>query len=309
MRIFSKSNLPKTLLVALVSAVTVLSMVSPALAAQTASVQSITISPTSTTPTVDPGSSKAGSVKVLNGGTDPITADLSVTPYRVTGEDYDQSFTALPGAPNVTDWIKLAKTSTEIAGNSQQDIDYTINVPAGTQAGGYYAVVFAQTKAAPAPKTGVVVNQRVGTIFYITVSGDVKTEGHVLTWKTAGLQKPPLSAALRVSNTGNNHFPVKLTATVKDIFGRTKYTQETTKEVLPQTIRNIGISWAGTPPVGIVKVGGTIEYLGQTQTLPSHYVLVASTTVRLAALLFVVAVIVWFATAKQRTSKKSKKRK
>lgn len=309
MRIFSKSNLPKTLLVTLVSAVTVLSMVAPALAAQTASVQSITISPTSTTPTVDPGSSKTGSVKVLNGGTAPIKVDMSVTPYRVTGEDYDQSFTALPGAPKVVDWIELSKTSTEIAGNAQQDIGYTINVPANTQAGGYYAVVFAQTKGDAAPKTGVVVNQRVGTIFYITVSGDVKTEGHMLTWKTAKLQKPPLSAALRVANTGNNHFPVKLTATVKDVFGRTKYTQETTKEVLPQTIRNIAISWPGTPPVGLVKVGGTLEYLGQTKTLPSHYVLVASNTVRTAAILFILAVIVWFGTAKLRKTKKSNKRK
>ena len=309
MRIFSKLKFSKSLVIAVIASVTVVSLAMPAFAAQTASVQSITISPTSTTPTVDPGTSKSGSVKVLNGGTDPITVDIAVAPYHVTGEDYDQSFTALPGAPDVASWIKLSKTSAQIAGSSQQDIDYTIDVPAKTQAGGYYAVVFAQTKAASAPKNGVVVNQRVGTIFYITVSGDVKTEGHVLSWRAKGLQMPPLTASLRIDNTGNNHFPVTLKATVKDVFGRTKYTQETTKEVLPQTVRNIAITWAGTPPIGLVKVGGTLEYLGQTQTLPSHYVLVASNTVRLAALLFVIAVIVWFGASRLHKSKKSKKRK
>jgi P pilus assembly chaperone PapD len=270
-----------------------LSSMAPALPAAAAS-QSITLSPTSRSLTIQPGDQASGKLKVLNQGTNSLKLKFYASSYHVSGENYDQSFTPLPGAPDVASWFKLGLSQTSLAAGSQLDVSYTINVPAGTPAGGYYAVAFAEASGPTnASKTGVVVSQRVGTIFYLTVGGDLEAKGSVLTWETRFLQQPPLSANLRVANSGSIHFPVTFTTTVKDVLGRTKFTSTTQKEILPQTIRNIKVNWPQTPAIGLVKVGGSVQYLGHTHYLPSRWVLVMSSTARLIVALLVALLIIW----------------
>jgi hypothetical protein len=304
MRILSRTlrQINKTFAITVLTALAGLLVWTPALA-KTASVQSITISPTSVKPVIKPGQSYSNKVKVFNGGSEPIEVKLTVAGYHVEGEAYDQSFTPLPGAPKVADWIHLSQKQTKIGGNSSLAIPYTVDVPANTPAGGYYAVVFAQTQT-PKTSQGVIVNQRVGTIFYINVGGEVQAKGQLLSWKSRFLQSPPLSASLRLSNSSNVHYPAKIEVTVKDIFGRTKFTQSTVKEILPQTIRAIPINWPSTPMVGLVKVNGTVEFLGHSQALPTRYVLIASPIARLIAALIVLALLLWIGLPILRKKKK-----
>lgn len=298
----------KQSLVAIVLVVSAGLLMCAPVSAKTASVQSITISPTSAKPIIKPGQSYSNEVKVFNGGSDPIKVELSVTGYHVEGENYDQSFTPLPGSPKAASWVHLGQKQASIKGNGSLAVPYTIDVPAGTPAGGYYAVVFAQTQS-PKTQQGVIVNQRVGTIFYINVGGKLEAKGQLLTWQSQFLQSPPLSATLRLSNSSNIHYPANIKVTVKDIFGNTKFTQSTVKEILPQTIRAIPIKWPSTPMVGLVKVSGTADFLGHTQTLPTRYVLIASPITRLIAALIVLVLLIWFSLPILRKNKKSYKAK
>ena len=84
-----------------------------------------------------------------------------------------------------------------------------------------------------------------------------------------------------------------MSTTVKDVLGRTKFTSTTQKEILPQTIRNIKVNWPQTPAIGLVKVGGSVQYLGHTHYLPSRWVLVMSSTARLIVALLVALLIIW----------------
>ncbi|MEO8785135.1 MAG: hypothetical protein ABI221_02360 [Candidatus Saccharimonadales bacterium] len=289
-----------------------LASIAPAIpAAAAAASQSITLSPTSRTLTIQPGDQATGQLKVLDQGTNALNLKLYTTPYHVSGEEYDQSFTPLPGAPNVASWFKLSQSQATLAASSELDVNYTINVPAGTPAGGYYAVAFAEASGqSNGSKTGVIVSQRVGTIFYLTVGGNLEAKGSILTWKSSFLQKPPLTASLRVANPGNIHFPVNFTTTVKDVFGRTKYSVTTQKEILPQTIRNIEVNWPQSPAIGLVKVGGSVEYLGQTRYLPSRWVLVMSSTARLVVAAIIALLILWtiFPIIKKRKTNKHYKK-
>ncbi len=254
--------------------------------------QSITISPTSTTKTIQPGASFSDTIQVINQGTEQYLFTAYAAPYHVTGEAYNPGFTRLPGAPDVVSWFTLPKTTGNLAAGKSIDLPYTVTVPSGTLAGGYYATVFAETQATGIK--GVVVHKRVGTIFYIAVAGPLKTSGDVLSWRTNFLQKPPLLGYLRIANKGNVHFPVTLNISVKNILGHTVFTQTTVKEVLPETIRSIPVQWQKTPIIGLVKVHGNVEYLDRKTSLSDHYVLIMSTAVRVFIALVSGLIILFF---------------
>jgi len=77
----------------------------------------------------------------------------------------------------------------------------------------------------------------------------------------------------------------------RDLFGGAKYTLSTEKQILPQTIRRIPVTWDKAPTLGLFKIGGTATVLGKSQTLPTKYVLVMSQTIRIVCLVIVCVVI------------------
>lgn len=239
----------------------------------------LTLTPTATHLRINPGSSAAGDLQILNQGDGDYTVRIYTAPYSVHGEEYTPDFSPLPGKPEVTDWIKLSDTSGHIPKSGSLTVHYTVQVPAGTAPGGYYAVAFAESKNSEA-KAGVTVNQRLGEIFYIRVNGPVQERASILEWNSSFLQSQPLTATLRLQNTGGVHATATASLRVTDVFGRTKYKLTSQKEVLPQTIRQLPLTWQKTPPLGLFKVSGSVELLGKTSQLKTQYVLVASPLVR-----------------------------
>lgn len=253
--------------------------------------QQITITPTTATPYIKPGATYTGSVQVLDQGTTGYKYSLYTAPYHVSGEDYTPEFTLLQNAPKVVDWFHLLSAGGQINPGNVVTEKYSIVVPPHTQPGGYYAAIFAQ--ATPPKSSSITLNERVGELFYIQVAGPVTQHGALLTWQTGTLQQPPLQSTLRIQDSGNLHFPATVHYEVDDVLGHPKYNLNTIKELLPQSIRRIPLSWDGAPPVGLFKVKGTVSYLGNTQTLPAKWVLVMSFGARIA-LVGIFAVILAF---------------
>ncbi|HSX05745.1 MAG TPA: hypothetical protein VLF69_04720 [Candidatus Saccharimonadales bacterium] len=252
----------------------------------------LTITPATTKPSIKPGASSSGKFQIINQGTGDYPVHIYAAPYTVHGEEYTPDFTPVPGKPNAASWLQFAVTQANILPNQTLDVPYTVTVPAGTAPGGYYAVAFAETKSSGSGHQGVIINERVGEIFYIQVAGKVHQAGKLLSWSSKFWQQPPLSASLRLENDGSLDYASNVTIVVRDIFGRAKYSLNTSKEVLPQTIRHVPISWSGAPPLGLFKVTGTITLPGNiTKGLPTKYVLVMSPLVRITGIA-VVAILV-----------------
>jgi hypothetical protein len=241
----------------------------------------LTITPAVQKPTVDPGSSESGNFQIINQGQQGYPVQVYSAPYSVQGEDYTPDFTPLPGRPKVASWLKFTTDAADVQPGHTLNVHYTLTVPAGTQPGGYYAAAFAETQADKS-KQGVIINERVGEIFYITVAGPVHQSGKLLGWSSSFLQKPPLTAELRLENDGGLHYASTVNVSVSDIFGHTKYSLLTQKVILPQTIRSIPVSWSTAPALGLFKINGNATVLGKPQTLPTRYVLIASQNVRVA---------------------------
>ncbi|HSX06615.1 MAG TPA: hypothetical protein VLG92_02760 [Candidatus Saccharimonadia bacterium] len=282
----------KTVLCALFAALIVVASTPPAPKASAASEAApskiLTLAPATTKPTVKPGASAQGKFQIINQGTSDYPVHIYSAPYSVHSEDYTPDFTPVSGKLNAASWIQFDTTTATIPPAHTLDVPYTITIPSGTAPGGYYAVAFAETHSQPSNKQGVVVNERVGEIFYIQVAGTVKQTGKLLSWSSKFIQQAPLSATLRLENDGNLDYASDIHVTVRDMFGRPKYSLNTTKEVLPQTVRRIPINWTTTPSLGLFKVTGTVSLPNNTtQALTTKYVLVISPVLRIIATVLV----------------------
>lgn len=274
--------------------------------------QVITLTPTSLDRVIQPGTTYNGSFKILNQGEGGYTFHVYAGPYSVHSEDYAPDFTTpLPGAPDVAKWFKFSTTSLHIEPGQSSTVNYSISMPASTPPGGYYAAAFAETKLPPKANS-IVLNERVGEIFYLQAAGPVAQSGSLLTWQSGLFQKPPLTSTLRLKNTGSVHYRATINLNVQDVFGNDKYKLKTVKEVLPQTIRKVTLPWQKTPSIGLFKVKGSVNFLDQQKTLPTRWVLVMSVPVRLVLAAILIAIVLLVAVRsgyirRGKTSKKSSK--
>jgi hypothetical protein len=269
--------------------------------------QDITITPTSVSPVINPGSAYRGSFQVIDQGKSGYKFLVYATPYNVQGEDYSPDFTALPTAPNITGWINFSSPGGYIKPGQSITLNYTISIPENTQPGGYYAAAFAETQYPQIPNH-ITLNERVGELFYIQAAGPVAKKGELLTWQSSLFQKPPLTSTIRLQNNGSINYPANIQVSVKDILGHTKYSLTTQKELLPQTIRRVTIPWNKTPSIGLFKVSGSVSFLNQQMTLGTKWVLIMSTTIRVIILIVVLILVVFVEIKKLYGAKKGPKR-
>lgn len=232
----------------------------------------ITISPASSAPSLKPGGSQLYNISVLNNGNTSYNARLYSEPYNVVGINYDPSFSQLPGTVNAASWVKLSKQTIFVPAHETVVVPYTLAIPANTTPGGYYAVIFVETK--PPKVSNVQAQNRVGDILYITAQGPVRTGGKII-----GTPLPHITSAtnlelsLEVSDTGSLHYLTKANISVINLFGKDVFTGSFERYVLPQTVRKISTSWK-TPSLGIFKVSRQAIVAGHLQSLPDKWVVV-----------------------------------
>ncbi|HEY6736165.1 MAG TPA: hypothetical protein VI322_00455 [Candidatus Saccharimonadia bacterium] len=143
--------------------------------------------------------------------------------------------------------------------------------------GGHYAAVFAET-IPPKPKSGSHID-RVGSIFYLAVGGDLHTEGSVRSYVVPPLQfLAPVDGTLAVANTGNVHFSTDITAQLWSPFGKVGKPVTLRGEVLPATVRQFAISLPTSSPIGLYKALVTVEYAGKTVRLSRWMLLIPKLT-------------------------------
>ncbi len=264
----------------------------------------LTISPTSIDKEIAPGSSYNDQILVINQGELDISYHVYATPYSVSGEEYKPYFSPIKGATDITKWFTFKNTGGVLKIGAQDTIPFTVSVPKGTNPGSYYATVFAETEDKGI--SGVVTRKRVGTVLYIRVAGNAVERGNIDTWSVPWLQRSPFTATVKIANSGSVHFQSDVKVTVSDLFGGPKFTFTRQPKILPQKLRDIPVAWENGSTFGLFKVGGTVTYLGKTEPLPTKYVFIASTGMRIltVGLLFSFTAVMIFVGRKRVASKK-----
>ncbi len=241
--------------------------ISPATAAEPLA-ESITLSPVSRDYKVDAGKEIEDELTIINDGKTAYDFIVYSRPYSVQSERYDPDFTKVKSNTDVYQWVRLPQAKYHIEPNQTIKVPYTIIVPSSAAPGGHYGVIFAETQPmAETSGNSVVRKKRVGAIIYANVNGSFINKGEFLGVNLPFWQvQPPMSAELRVKNTGNSDFKDSIRYVVKDIFGNVKYDTVKMYPVLPQTTRRVELAWDKSPWFGLFRVEVSQKFLDKELT-------------------------------------------
>ena len=247
-------------------------------------------------------SSQGCAVEVKNLGTKDFRFKIYVTPYIVSGENYDLSFSESDSTSytQISRWISFLDDNGEyadevyfdLAAGESRWIFFRISVPEDIPGGAQYAAIWAQTVDGDA-SAGVSATSRAGTIIYGRSIGTTRqtaeiTDYHFDRFTFGG----PLHASATINNTGNTDFTAYYTYTVRTIFGKELYTDPRTIPTYPETEYHVSNIWENTPFLGLFQVEYTIES-ADTIRSERHLVLIMPVFVLILLILLLTVIITW----------------
>lgn len=168
--------------------------------------------------TVLPGQTKTVEITVSNRTGALRTFELS-TEDAVGSSDPSQTLVLLGddrGPYSMKDYVQFIAPRFELPHNERARIPVTISVPANAEPGGLYGSVLVSTvsqeaklgdEAGTAPQSAVVA--RIGTLFFITIPGEITRSGELKDFGTVAKQKffqsGPIPMGILFENTGGIH--------------------------------------------------------------------------------------------------------
>lgn len=254
-----------------------ISTTSQAASADTTWPQRLTVSPAGAELSAKPAESVLGRLTAVNRGTAPVTVEYSISPYGVKGLNYEPDFTQLPGKPRVDSWVKLEPASKAVLKpNELFDVHYTVQVPATTVPGSYYAVIFAEASLVNTQPGTFATKTRVGHILYITVLGNTTKSFEVTgsSFSNVAFTGQPLTARAIIKNNGGVHDIARYTTTIQDSFGKTVFSGKQEARVLPATAREVSLTWTPSGVGGVYTVKRSVTVFNQTKSLPPERIVI-----------------------------------
>ena len=230
--------------------------------------------------TLDPGEVYHGSITIANpaAATEDFYYKVSISPYSVSGTDYEPDFQTQSDWSRIVEWIELETDSGSLKPNETKKINFTITVPSDAPAGGQYAMIGVRSNGTPDVSDSATVQNvfEMASLIYANVSGEVLRSGEILKNYIPGFVatgEPKLEISF--SNQGNVHEVAKTTIAVKNVItGEVVLPKEDQSGiyetiVMPESTRTFFRDIKGTAALGIYEVKQDIEYLGETSSSTS----------------------------------------
>jgi len=247
------------------------------IAASPAGAQSLALAPAEVQYSFKPGQPFQFDLSVSNNGDSPTVMQVSVTDLWYN--DKNEKLFGPPGSSprSAANWIECVPRRFIAPAHGTGKVRVVITPPFQVS-GGYYAVVFVESKpelvqAATAERKAVYTNIRLGSLILLSAE---KTEDYRLDVSDVQLTPPLENRALKVeflaSNQGNTHvFPNARIAILNSQHELIAKTESESKRFLPQQKDRLAVGWAGTLPPGSYTAILSVVY-GQdkiyTQELP-----------------------------------------
>lgn len=249
------------IVVALLSTTFISLLSNKALAVQDGSTgKGLTLSPLRSELDITAGTSIGGELVVTNSTDSSMLVNLNAEEFNVIDQQYNYSFSA---ESDIAKWIKFdpIEAIKLVAGESKK-VKFTVNVPLSAEPSGRYISLFASTNIGASDNSASSL-QRVASLLYITVLGDVTRSGHLISltspWNVD--DKSMWSAVLQ--NTGTTHFHSRYNLQLQNLWGNTVASISGDALILPGTIRAISDAMPLPQLPGLYKIVYTIG-LGDT---------------------------------------------
>lgn len=226
---------PITLLILLASILvtTVFILSFPVSAAPATSQKGLTLSPVRTEIALNPGVSHSATLSITNTTNTSMTVRLTAEAFSVVNEQYDYIFNA---ETELTKWVTFAPDIIELATGETKKVPYTVAVPVSAEPDGRYISMFATTDTGT-ENGGITSQQRIASLLYLSVNGDVTRSGNLIGLSSPWLVQGPTVWTAKVQNAGTTHFRSKYTIEVKTLFNQQLTKSEGDALILPGSIR------------------------------------------------------------------------
>ncbi len=172
--------------------------------------RSFTITPPGIEVNLNPGERSEGKLKLVNDGSTPLTFKVTTQDFIV--EDSEGTPKILP--PNTlsnkysgANWVAIYPSTVTIAPHTRAELNYFIQIPSDAPAGGHYAAaVYTPTSALDVNGTGAAVNTSIGTLFYLTVKGDITISAKINKFLTKNFWEwGPVNLQGEIQNLSDTH--------------------------------------------------------------------------------------------------------
>jgi hypothetical protein len=203
----------------------------------------------------DPGTTLRSSIKVTNDTQNTETLYTTTLNFEPKGDE--------SGEPNfistkdgLAAWVKTEDSIT-LGPKEQKVLPFTIQIPSGTEPGGYFGALFTSTTPPKENDGGnVLLTERVGTLILLRVNGNLADSGDILEFGTKDKKfwytALPIGFYFRFQNSGLDRVHPLGDVLIKNTLGRTTKTIEANPEggnVLPKSIRRFELAWqSGSSP-------------------------------------------------------------
>lgn len=212
-------------------------------------VLALTISPVRMEIAGDPGQTLRGEIELFNEQDETKTFYSSAANFEARGDSGAPYF--LPETNNgLASWVTV-QDNVVLKADERKIIPYTIQIPQGVEAGGYFAAIFWGTSP-PEQQGGkqVSVSGKLGMLILLSVTGELKEGGDLLDLKidegSRVVSSFPITFAYRFSNDGSERVKPTGELRIKNLFGFTTATLDANSgngNVLPGSIRKFKVVW------------------------------------------------------------------
>lgn len=196
----------------------------------------LTLSPLRNEIEIAPGTSLDGELTVTNSTDKLMAVRLNAEEFKVVNQQYDYAFTE---ESDTAKWVSFTSAEIDLAIGESKNIPFRIGVPLSAEPGGRYISLFASTDTGT---TGGSISsrQRVASLLYITVTGDVTRDGNLLSLTSPWAVSGESMWSMALQNTGTTHFRSQYAVQMQKILGGGAVASSSGDVlILPGTVRTV----------------------------------------------------------------------
>lgn len=244
-----------------------------------------------------PGEKKQVQLKVRNGSDETISLESKATDFIVAEDGFTPVLIDSKQADarwSLVSWLTLVPAEHKLASEEIAVVNVLIEVPKDALPGGHYAMVYHRPLNANAvTETGSGISQRVGTLLYVVVEGDINEEAYIsrFNWPKF-LENGPVDFSLKVDNQSDIHINTQPVLKIYNLFGKEVANIEVeAKNVFPKSEREFMGTWNRVWGFGYYKAVVEASYgnQGRVMTATAGLYLIP---VKIILLVLIVALII-----------------
>ena len=244
------------------------------------------------------------SLTVTNIGTGPIHFRVYISPYVVSGEANELSFSEenATSYTQLSRWVEIQNEDGEwgkeavfyAEPNEGKTVQYRITTPEDMPGGSQYAVIWAQIMS-DGESEGIETVGQIGAVLTGRSTENIVETAEISDYDFQKFAfNGPLTAQATVKNTGNVDFAARYYYVAKTIFGKELYSngEDDFVAAYPGTTYHIEHVWEDTPFLGIFQVEWKIVAADAEET-HSAVVIIMPIIVMIVMILLLTVIIIW----------------